>query len=314
MVLTGIFQVTSRKLSPRGLALLFLLLTPAVLFARADADTDGYLTVGAVQFAVSREIYSSLESFRSAVVNTLDRLEAEAALTAPGRPLNLAVFPEYISAFPGLSYLSDEETSALAADPAGSRRLTARALAMAEPEVISMWKELSRERDYAILAGSTLILDTDGNMRNRALLFSAEGELIWTQDKVFPGDPEVSLLNLKTGRIDDARSFEIDGFNFVTTICRDTYHDGWEKALPEAHLWIDIKANELPYTRAYYDEALPDRLPGSPTDAGLTVSLSGKILGFVFTGPTEFMNDSGVIAATDPYEENAVLVVSLRVG
>lgn len=306
--------MTSGALSPAALALIFGLLAPSVILARADAETDRYLTVGAVQFAVSDEIYNSKESFRAAVEKTLDRLEAEAASTVPGRLLNLAVFPEYSSAFLGLSYLSGDEASALAADPAGSRPLIARALAMAEPELISLWSELSRERGYAILAGSTLILDTDGNIRNRALLFSAEGELVWTQDKVFLGAPEVNLLNLTSGRIDNARSFEINGFSFVTTICRDTYHDGWEEALPEADLWIDIKANELPYTRVYYDGALPERLPNSPTDAGLTVSLSGKILGFRFTGPTEFMDDNGIIAATNPYEKNAILVISVPGG
>ena len=260
--------MTFGKLSPAGFTLLFLLLFPVLLFARAEAETDRYLTAGAVQFAVSEEIYNSKESFRAAVEETLDRLEAEAASTVPGRPLNLAVFPEYTSAFLGLSYLSDKETSALAADPAGSRPLILQAIGKAEPEVFSIWKELSRERGYAILAGSTLILDTEGGIRNRALLFSAEGELVWTQDKVFPGAPEVSLLNLETGRIDNARSFEINGFSFVTTICRDTYHNEWEEALPEAHLWIDIKANEHPYTRACYDGALPERLPNSPIDAG----------------------------------------------
>ena len=306
--------MTSVELSPAVLALIFGLFSPSVIFARAEAETDRYLTVGAVQFAVSDEIYRSGDSFRAAVEKTLDRLEAEAASTASGRPLNLAVFPEYSSAFLGLSYLSDEEITALAADPAGSRRVIARAIATAEPEIISIWSEVSRERGYAILAGSTLILDTDGNIRNRALLFSAEGELVWTQDKVFLGAPEVSLLNLTSGRIDNARSFEINGFSFVTTICRDTYHNGWEEALPEADLWIDIKANELPFTRAYYDGALPERLSNSPTDAGLTVSLSGEILGFRFTGPTEFMDDNGIIAATDPYEENAILVISVPGG
>ncbi|RKX74130.1 MAG: hypothetical protein DRP49_06430 [Spirochaetes bacterium] len=310
------FKLTSGKLSPGALLIVLLLSTPGILSARAAAAvSDTPLIVGAVQFAVSEEVYQSIETFRSALEESLDRLEAEAASTGTGR-LNLAIFPEYTSAFLGLSFLSSEETASLAADTADNRSLVGWALRMAEPQIISIWAEIARERGYAILAGTALILDTDGNIRNRALLFSPEGEMIWTQDKVFPGAPEIELLNLKTGKISDVYSFEINGFKIVTTICRDTYHQEWEEALPEADLWIDIKANELPFTREYYDEALAARLPNSPIDTGFTVSLSGDILGFTFTGPTEFLKDDGgvttITAATSPYEKNAVSVIRIR--
>jgi predicted amidohydrolase len=286
---------------------------PGQLFSRASAEGDGFFTFAAVQFAVSEEIYHSSDSFRNAVNTALDRLEAEAAETAAGRPLDLAIFPEYTSAFLGLSYLSETEIGNLAADPAGNYSLIQQVIRKAEPEILAVWSEISRQRDYAILAGSTLITDSDGRIRNRALLFSPGGELVWTQDKVFPGAPELSLLNLQTGRVRDAGSFEIGGFRIVTTICRDTYNPIWEQSLPDADLWIDIKANELPYTREYYSQALPARLPGSPIDFGLTVSLSGEILGFRFTGPTEFMNDAGLIYSTNPYVKNELMLISLPV-
>ncbi len=303
--------MTSAALSPGVILSVLTFFTASILSARAAAETEKILVTGAVQFAVSREVYTSHESFRRAIETALDNLEAE-AFTVGSSPLNLAVFPEYTSAFLGLSFLSPEEITALSADPAGNRFLINWALRMAEPQIISIWSDISRERAYAILAGSTLILDTDGNIRNRALLFSAEGELIWTQDKVFPGDPEVNLLKLKSGRISDARPFEINGFKIVATICRDTYHQEWERILPEADLWIDIKANELPYTREYYNEALGARLPNSPIDTGLTVSLSGEILGFLFSGPSELLDDTGIIAATKSYDKNAVLVINIE--
>lgn len=306
--------MTSAKLNPGAILIIFMLFTPGFLFARAAAEPEKSLTIGAVQFSVSEEVYSSIESFRSAVEESLNKLEIKAASSSESS-LNLAVFPEYTSAFLGLSFLSPQEVKSLAADTADNRSLVGWALRMAEPRVISIWSEIARERGYAILAGTTLILDNEGNIRNRALLFSPEGELIWTQDKVFPGAPEVELLNLKTGKISDARPFEINGFEIVTTICRDTYHQEWEEALPEADLWIDIKANELPFTREYYDKALPERLPDSPTNTGLTVSLSGKILGFSFTGSTESLIDDGIssriIETSDPYKENAVLILNI---
>lgn len=306
--------MTSRVLRPALLAfliLIFLILAPSCLFSRAAAENDGYLSVGAIQFAVSEDVYSNADSFRAAVNDALNRLESEAASTASGRPLDLAVFPEYSSAFLGLSFLSGDEIRSLAADPAGSRPLISGALLQAEPEIMVIWSEISRERGYAILAGTTLIVDSDGGIRNRALLFSPAGKLIWTQDKVFPGAPELTLLNLQAGKVSDARSFDVDGFTIVSTICRDTYNSVWEKSLPKADLWIDIKANELPYTHEYYSQALPARLPGSIIDTGLTVSLAGKMLGFHFTGPSEFLSDTGIISASNPYLKNELLIISL---
>jgi len=309
--------MTSGALSPGALLTVLMLLLPGILSARASTGrTAAPLVVGAVQFAVSEETYRSMESFRRAVENSLNHLEAEAAVTGTGCPLNLAVFPEYTSAFCGLSFLHPGEIRALAADPAAEAVLINRALKKAEPEIISMWSEIARERGYAILAGTALVLSPEDRIRNRAMLFSPEGNLIWTQDKVFPGAPEIDILKLETGEISDARPFEINGRRIVTTICRDTYHGEWETYLPEADLWIDIKANELPFSRAYYDEALSRRLPESPTDAGLTVSLSGNILGFSFSGPTEFLKDNGneteIITSTDPYRKNTVLLVTIR--
>ncbi|MDT8296650.1 MAG: hypothetical protein RQ801_00005, partial [Spirochaetaceae bacterium] len=164
-------------------------------------------------------------------------------------------------------------------------------------------------RGYAVLAGSTLVVGPNGGIRNRALLFDRNGTLQWTQDKSFPGVPETELLDLAAGRIEDAESFVVDGRHIVATICRDTYNDVWEEVLPPADLWIDIKANELPYTPEYYDEALAERLPDSPIDRGLTVSLAGEILGFRFSGPTEYLYDIGPVAGTDPWAENAILIV-----
>jgi hypothetical protein len=257
-----------------------------------------------------------MKTFRTAVEESLNRLESRAASTGTGNPLNLAIFPEYTSAFSGLSFLSSDEISALEKNPAGNRILIESALRKAEAEIISMWSEIAAEHGYAILAGTTLVCDEKGNIRNRALLFSPEGELKWTQDKVFPGAPEAALLNLKTGTPEDAQPVEINGFRIVVTICRDTYNEIWETILPEADLWIDIKANELPFTRKYYNEALSSRLPGSPTDSGLTVSLSGSILGFSFSGPTEFLRDNGlrseILASTNSFERDALMVLEIK--
>lgn len=288
--------------------LVALFLLPEALGARSASEDDGFLTIGAIQFAVSREVYSSTDSFRTALIRALDTVEAQAV--DDGVFPDLIVFPEYTSAFLGLSVLSDEQIAAFAADPAGNRRIVAEAISRTNQDMMDIWMEISAAKPYAILTGSHLNVDSKGNIRNRALVFDS-GQIIWSQDKVFPGLPEIRILQLTTGVVEDAIAFEVDGFSIVTTICRDTYNEIWETTLPEADLWIDIKANELVYTQEYYDEALTARLPGSPIDRGLTVSLSGEILGFRFTGPTEYLYNSGPIAGTDPYAENAVLVLRL---
>ena len=293
-----------------AILLSFLILAlPRALTARAASENDDFLSVGAVQFAVSREVYSSAEAFRGAIEDVLDKVENEAA--AEGIFPDLVVFPENTSAFLGISVLTGDEVEAVREDPAGNLDLIKEAIESTQEDVVDIWKDISSDRDYAILAGSALVIDSTGDIRNRAYLYSPDGEIVWTQDKVFPGAPEESILSLSTGKVSDAESFEIDGFDIVTTICRDTYYDVWETSLPDADLWIDIKANELNYSQEYYDGALTSRLPDSPIDRGLTVSLAGTILGFRFTGPTEYLYDMGPIAGTDPYEKNAILLVQL---
>ncbi len=298
-------------------------LVPAVIFcaalffgfsgpvgARAASEKDGVLTVGAIQFALSAETYASVDSFRAALNKVLDKMETEAA--EENSFPDLVVFPEYTSAFLGLSVLSNEEIKQIAENPALNRMKISEAIAATHHDMIDTWKFISNERPYVILAGSHLSIDSEGNLHNRAQAFK-NGEIIWTQEKVFAGAPEKRILNLKTGQMTDARPIKVDGFVVYTTICRDTYHDEWEEVLPVADLWIDIKANELPYTQEYYDQALKARLPDSPIDRGLTVSLSGELLGFRFTGPTEYLYDEGPIAGTDPYAENEVLIIKIPV-
>ncbi len=300
-------------------AVLIAILLPAALSARAAGDADMYaappgdtLVVAAVQFAVSPDIYESPESFREAVERSLDNLEELSA----DNPIDLVVFPEYSSAFLGWAFLSDQEREELAGNPAESGSLIVEAVQKAEPALEAIWGELARERELSILAGTALIAETSDNgieteLYNRALLYSDDGELVWTQDKVFPGLPEEVILNLDTGEPADARPFEISGHSIVVTICRDTYNEIWETQLEEADLWIDIKANELPYTDDYYDEALAERLADSPIDTGLTVSLAGNFLGYRFTGITEYFVNDESVAATRPIAPGAMMVVSI---
>jgi predicted amidohydrolase len=242
--------MTSRVLRPtpvfsaRWVSCLVMVLTMLVsittLSARGASENDGVLAVGAVQFAVSEEIYAGTREFKDAVNASLDRMERKAEIEAPGRRIDLAVFPEYTSAFLALSYLDADKRSALAGDPAAIRQLkrttVIRALKAAEQKTMSLWSEIAADRGYAVLAGSALVVGPEGGIRNRALLFDRNGKLQWTQDKSFPGAPESELLDLAAGSVEDAEPFVVDGWDIVTTICRDTYNEVWEEVLPPADL------------------------------------------------------------------------------
>jgi predicted amidohydrolase len=291
-------------------AFLFCLLA-ACLPAAGTGEGDGVLRVGAVQFAVSPERYMNHQVLKDAINDVLDRLEDEAASSGYGMPLDLAVFPEYSSAFLGLVYLSEGELKALQSAPENNRDIIVRVIREAAPDVEELWTEIASERGYSILAGTVLSAGNDGTIWNRALLYHPENGLVWSQDKSFPGFPEERILQLAAGRPEDTRPFEIDGHTVVMTICRDTYSDVWEEVFPEADLWIDIKANELTYTREYYDEALPSRLPKSRIHEGLTVSLSGEMMGYRFTGVTEHINRIGTLKSTSPNLRDAVMVITI---
>ena len=309
-----------RKPVIRGaLTLLAVLLLPVVLPARAATDidpdsADRTLVVAAIQFAVSPEIVESPDTYRLALEASLDDLNR---LTGDN-PVDLVVFPEYCSAFLGWAFLNDRERDELIRNPAGSRSLIVEAVQKAEPFLETIWGNLARKHDLAILAGTALVAEesADGSeteIYNRAHLYSADGELVWTQDKVFPGLPEESILGLETGEAADAVPFEIDDQSVVVTICRDTYNEVWESRFDNADLWIDIKANELPYTDEYYDAALAERLEDSPIDRGLTVSLAGHFLGYRFTGITEYFVDDKSVASTRPVAPGAIMVVSIKI-
>ncbi len=290
-------------------AVLFYLITLLTItnITGAAAEPPQMLTVAAIPFRISRSIYASPEAFKKAVNISLNNMEKQAAIQ--GLKPDLAVFPEYTSAFTALNRLNLSESNPLPEIPE-----LVKALKPANNQLIKIWQEISRERNYSIIAGTALFADSEGKIRNRALLFSPSGELVYSQDKVFPGAPETRILGLKTGRISDVKPFFIKGFTIVLTICRDTYNPEWETALPPAHLWIDIKANELPYTPEYYNKALASRLKNSPTNTGLVVSLQGNMLGYTFTGPCQYLNNGHVkqeilpSESTGPERDQALII------
>ena len=280
---------------------------PLTLFGQGlPGEGDEILCVGAVQYSLSPEIYLSSEKFINTINQILDNLEEQALTKESPYPLDLVVFPEYTSALFGLGHLSVQAREELFSlnQPLFQNDDVIRAINLGSIQTQKIWERIALEREYPILAGSTLTIDSAGRIRNQALLFHPQKGLIWTQDKSFPGAPETRILNLAVASPEQATPFTIDDKRIVLTICRDTYNTIWESIFPPAFLWIDIKANELPKDLAKYPEALSARLSHSPIPYGLTVSLIGKLANFHFQGPLEFISPEETLQFGDFYSTN----------
>jgi predicted amidohydrolase len=159
----------------------------------------------------------------------------------------------------------------------------------------------SRARQYgvAIVAGTAFArvagegTDTDGGaggtveLRNRAFVFGRDGRLAYTQDKVYLTEFETDVVGLSPGRVVEAAPFTIAGTRIGLTLCRDTFFDAWEERFRGLDLWIDIKANGVPFTeeeRVGFAKALPARLPGAGVRHGITACLVGRYLNLAWEG------------------------------
>ena len=259
------------------------------------------IEVVAVQIAVDEQLYLQPGALETRVHRLID---------SAGRA-DLYVFPEYTAAFMALPYLQLAGTPT--DNPAATRDAVADAARSAEQTIHRFWGGIAQTHRAHILAGSALVV-RQGRLYNRAHLYAPDGSIAWFQDKIFPGAPESDLLELARGSFDDVRAFEVGGVSFAVSICRDTYHPQWERRVPQADYWIDIKANELPYTEQYYAGALPARLPNCPIDHGLTVSLVGSMLGFTFEGPTLLHYNQHIVGSTSSHVAERVFRFTATAG
>ena len=256
--------------------LLLILFSGSRLFGLNSPEP---LKVCAFQTALDPSVYADFTAYTESL--------AAMVYAHPGQ--DLYVFPEYTSAVAFTSFLSPPGTI----DPA----ILAKNLENWNQRIKTFWEELASESGSYILAGTTLAAK-EGRLYNRAWVFSPQG-LFHTQDKAFLGDPEI-LLGLTPGSQEQIKPFQINGMVIALTICRDTYNPVWNSQFGDIDLWIDIKGNELAYTREYFDQALPGRLkefPGSPL--GLTLCVTGPWLNFTFSGISSLIRRDQTLMETD---------------
>lgn len=312
----------------------FVLAVVSVFAEDFAAHEDGVLHVAAVQAEVAAETYLDARAFESHV----EKLVAE----AERRGAELIVFPEYINVFllfegyaPIIrrSSTMDEALGELASAVGGTttpigaaplrgtplealQTLLRRRAPSVERTVRRLWSGLAREYRVAIVAGTYFAPIGEGSVHNRAIVFDDDGTLIHEQDKVFLTAFEDRVLDLEEGDLEAAETFEIDGFEIGLTICRDSFFSDWEPEFGGADLWLELRANGELYTeevRRRFDGALPERVGATSAEAGVSASLTGSLLDFVWEGPSYVVDGSGRrVGASDDVRGSSVLMVEVR--
>lgn len=166
-----------------------------------------------------------------------------------------------------------------------------------------MWSAVAAEHGVWIIAGSGFVPAADEGVYNRVWVFDRSGEIVYHQDKVFLTVFEREKLGVVPGSVSDAETFEVDGIELAVTICRDSYFEDWERGFNDADAWIDIRANGEEYSpavRRRFDTALPERIARSDVPLGLSTSLNGRFLDYLWQGPAFVVDDDGKRVAQSP--------------
>ncbi|MFW6214339.1 MAG: nitrilase-related carbon-nitrogen hydrolase [Alkalispirochaetaceae bacterium] len=267
------------------------------------AEESG-VVVAAVQFEVREEVYRSQDSLGREVSKFVRRAAAAGS--------DLVVFPEYLGVFlaaqPYLPRLASADTVAAAVEVISrddTDLLSLRELFIAEAPRVGAWMDavfgpLAREHGIHILAGTYFHASRaeagEYRLTNRAVIYSPRGRRLYEQDKVFLTPFERERIGLDPGSLGDVEGVEIGGVSVGVTICQDTFYDAWDAIHQERELWIDIKADGVPFdqqARRRYYRTIPERLKETGVPYGVTVSLVGAFLDLFWEGRSSVVHRRG---------------------
>ncbi|MBN2441414.1 MAG: hypothetical protein JXJ04_08705 [Spirochaetales bacterium] len=286
------------------------------------------LKIAAIQFHVTKEIYSSEAAFYETISGLL---QESVDRIAP----DLIIFPEYTLVFLAFLPFADEigssgsEKEALmkimknTPDIASPRDILVHNAAFAKKTADKLFGILAKKYGLYILSGTYFScpgpLFQKPPLYNTALVYNPEGICFYTQDKVFLTDYEKNTMGLSPGKIDSAIGFKVDGWDIGLTICRDTYEYIWETQFSGKDLWIDIKANGASFTeeeRVSFERALPARLSDSDVPFGITLCLTGQFFSLIWEGESSYIKKdsaaSAYIQTSKSATEGEILYISLE--
>ena len=302
------------------------------------ADTGG-LTVSGVQLSIDTELYASETAFTAGIEKRIRQIVRR---YSP----DLIVFPEYTSVFLAAIPHADRISGAVTVTDAltriatgglgcpsleqeisGNLPLVLKEFFISESGGIELmmdriWGGLAAKYGVYIVAGTYFAVFEDSagrELRNRLVVYGPGGRVVYTQDKALLSSFEEEMLMLSTGSIHDADGIFIGDAEVVFTICRSTFLEQWEDIHAGADIWIDIKAEGVPFdeeVRRRFVKALPSRIAGSDVPYGLTVCLTGRFLDLSWEGKSSAVTGGGgefeyaVKAAKHDSEE--VVIFSLR--
>ena len=297
-------------------ALICILSIGAALYADAPATTPN-VPFALIQLEISRSLVSSGATFETKLEELIEHTVDRSIRS--GQRVELIVFPEYTSVFLSLAHVAGfavaeaEHISDLYAlldatdPPTGSSgdKPIAPALNLAyavaqrgNEKVDRFWAEIASRYEIDVIAGTYFAIDSvSGRLRNRTIVYSRDGTLLYSQDKVFLTPFELDIIGLSPGFVGNARTFTVQGHKVAVTICRDSFFDVWERGFSQATLWFDIKANGAEYTdeeARLFQTALPERIGSSGVPLGGTACLTGSLFDLFWEG------ESSIVA----YDEN----------
>ncbi len=286
-----------------------------------------------VQYKVERGVYRDAASFQTKVEGLME--------TAVDGGAGCVIFPEYTNVFLSVLPLADELDAIASLDEGlaliqqlyggdtGLREYFIRQSPEVRRIMDRVWGGAAARYGVWIVAGTAFTAgdgspgagrsssgsekdSSGGGLYNRLFVYGPEGEVIYTQDKVYLTPFEREVSGLDSGRLGDAELIEIGDTLCGFSICRDTFFDAWEARLGRADLWVDVKANGAeftPETEKLFATALPERIRNTGVRYGATVCLTGEFLELFWEG-----RSSIVAAAAFPQGYETVLESRDHIG
>ncbi len=240
----------------------------------------------------------------------------EIVKNAAAQKSDLIIFPEYFNVMlatsPWAEIIKSSDSvrkairriSETTDGPRSMRDLFIQQSQMIRKHMDNLYGELAKQYGISILAGTYFAHDRAADrLTNRAVLYDAEGTVIYEQDKSFLTAFEKSELQLDAGRPQDARLLDFNGISVGITICRDIFFPVWDDIFMGMDLLIDLRAEGSLWqdSSGSFYSAIPQRLHGSGGSWAVTSTLTGQFIDLFWQGKSAYISkDISKASITSP--------------